>query len=81
MAVNNTRSMNADLHQGCVDSTYISLTPHRGNVENPPIERMTWPQYGNAEKWADDPHIEAHISRSVLPREIKTTGDGDTRAL
>ena len=81
MAINNTRSMNADMHQGVIDRTYIQLTPDRGVVENPPIERLAWPTYANAERFADDPHIESRILRSMLPHEIKTTGDGDTRAL
>jgi hypothetical protein len=30
MAVNKSRSMNADLQQGCVDSSYIMIDPDRG---------------------------------------------------
>ena len=80
MAVNDSRSMNAEFSQGTIDSTYIQLTPNRGNVENPPIERYDWPQYQNVERWPESPFIESHITRrAVIPREIKTTGDGDTR--
>jgi hypothetical protein len=79
MAVNNTRSMNVDFAQGSIDRTYIQLTPDRGNVENPPVERVTWPRYEHVEQWPVDPMLEAHIARAGLPRELKTTGDGDTR--
>jgi hypothetical protein len=76
MAVNSERSMLADFHQGVVDNTYIHLVPNRGNVENPPYDRMTWPIYGQAEKHVDPPFIEAHLARSVLPREARN-GDQD----
>lgn len=79
MAVNDTRSMNEDFHQGTVDNTYIQLTPSRGSVENPPVERMDWPQYQNVERWPESPFLESHARRSMNPREVKTTGDGDTR--
>lgn len=77
MAVNDSRSMIAELHQGLIDNTYIQLTPNRGgNVENPPVARMTWPIYGQAEQHEDPPFIESHLRRSVLPRETRT-GDQD----
>ena len=40
MAVNDSRSMNEDFHQGSIDSTYIQLMPDRANAEVPPIERL-----------------------------------------
>lgn len=79
MSVNQSRSMNEGMTQGSVDNTYIQLTPNRGNVENPPIERMSWPSYQQAEQHVESPFLESHIRRAPLPREIKTTGDGDTR--
>lgn len=79
MAKNMSRSMSAEFSQGGIDCTYIQLAPNRGVVEHPPVERLTWPRYTNAERWSVDPFIEAHISRAGLPREIKTSGDGDTR--
>lgn len=69
MAVNNTRSMNADFHQGIIDRSYIQLTPDRGEVENPPVERLLWPTYAHAEMYADDSHIEAEIVRASRPVE------------
>jgi hypothetical protein len=81
MAVNSSRSMNADFHQGTVDRTFMQLTPNRGNVENVPIERYAWPLFKNVDKFGESPHLEAHIRHSVHPREIKSSGDGDTRAL
>jgi hypothetical protein len=79
MAANQSRSMNGDFAQGSVDCTYIQLTPNRGNPENPPIERLDWPQYQNVEKWPESPFLEAHIRRAAHPREQWTSGDGDTR--
>lgn len=79
MAVNQSRSMMADFHQGSIDRSYIELTPNRGQVENVPVERLAWPTYGHCGMYPSDPFAEAHMWRSQLPREIKTTGDGDTR--
>ena len=77
---NEFESMGASFAQGSVDCTYIQLTPNRKMVEHPPIDRLTWPRYQNAERWSSDPFVEAHMKRSGLPREIKTSGDGDTRS-
>ena len=35
MAVNSSRSMNADFDQGTIDNTYIQLTPNRGATREP----------------------------------------------
>jgi len=78
MAVNNSRSLNAEFHQGHIDRSYIQLTPDRGVVEHPPIERLSWPTYGQAERHMESPFIEAHISRAGLPVEYKTAGAGDS---
>ena len=80
MAVNNTRSMTADFSQGVVDNTYIQIAPDRGNVENPPVERLSWPTYTNAERHIDHPFVEAHIGRAHLPREVKNWGYGTDSA-
>lgn len=69
---NQTRSEGAEFAQGVVDNTYIQLTPNRGNVENPPFERLDWPMYGQAERHIDHPFLEAHMRRAVLPREFTT---------
>lgn len=79
MAVNDSRSMNADFDQGTIDRTYIQLTPDRENVECPPIERMSWPIYGQAEKHAESPFLEADLRKSLHPHEVKTTYGGDAR--
>jgi hypothetical protein len=76
MAVNDSRSMNQDFHQGIVDNTYIQLCPGRGNVEAPPISRLHWPQYNNVEKFVDPPFFEAHVRRSSMPIE-RRNGDSD----
>lgn len=72
MAKNQTRSEGAEFAQGVVDSTYIQLCPNRGNVENPPVERMDWPEYAQAERHIDHPFLEAHMRRAPLPREYPT---------
>lgn len=72
MAKNQTRSEGAEFAQGAVDGTYIQLTPDRANVENPPIERMDWPTYAQAERHIDHPHLEAHMRRAILPEEHLT---------
>jgi len=73
MAKNQTRSMGAEFAQGGVDRSYIQLTPDRGVVENPPVERLCWPTYVNAERCIDHSHLEAHLRRAGLPREHQTT--------
>lgn len=70
---NQTRSEGAEFAQGVVDNTYIQLTPNRGGVvENPPLERMSWPSYTQAEVHIDHPFMEAHLRRAALPQEFKT---------
>jgi len=79
MAVNDTRSMTADFHQGSVDSTYIQIAPDRANVENPPVERLTWPRYRQAEQHKESPFFEAHVRESLKPVEIKSSHGTDPR--
>jgi hypothetical protein len=79
MAKNQTRSMVAEMHQGSIDNSYIQLAPGRAAVENPPTERLGWPQYRNAELWPESPFFEASIRHATRPREIKSSGDDDTR--
>jgi hypothetical protein len=79
MAVNDFDSMNEQFAQGTVDSTYISIAPDRKNVENPPLDRLTWLTYGQAEKHVDPPHLEAHIQHALRPVEYKTRNTGDPR--
>lgn len=69
---NQTRSEGAEFAQGAVDNTYIQLTPNRGNAENPPVERMDWPTYAQAERHIDHPFLEAHMRRAALPSEFTT---------
>jgi hypothetical protein len=79
MAVNDSRSMNEDFEQGIIDNTYIQLTPGRVNVEVPPLERMDWPTYGQAEKHQESPFFESQIRKSTHPHEVKTTYGGEQR--
>lgn len=79
MAVNDSRSMNEDFHQGSIDNTYIQLTPGRVNVEVPPLERMEWPNYAQVERHQESPFFEAHVRKSTHPHEVKTTYGGDRR--
>jgi len=73
VAKNESESMNGAFAQGTVDSSYIALTPDRKNVENPPVERLTWPTYAQAERHIDPPHWEAHLGRAGLPVERKVS--------
>lgn len=80
MAVNDSRSMIADFTQGTIDNTYQMLCPNRGNVENPPLERLSWPIYAQAEEHEDPPFTEAHMRRLPLPRErLGAEGLGEPR--
>lgn len=82
MAVNDSESMNMSFALGSVDSTYVSLTPDRKNVENPPVDRLTWPTYGQAERHIDPPHLEAHLQHAMRPVERKVAsgpGVGEAR--
>ena len=80
MAVNESRSMNMEFHQGCIDETYIQLAPDRGGVPSVvPTERLSWPTYGQAELHADSPFGESRVHRPALPRERKTADAGDLR--
>ena len=80
MAVNESRSMNLEFHQGSIDETYIQLAPDRGGQPSVvPTERLTWPTYAQAERHADPPFWEAMAHRSGLPRERKTGDSGDPR--
>lgn len=80
MAVNDSRSMNADFEQGMIDNTYIQLAPNRQSVEIMPVERMEWPNYIQAERHDESPFFEADIRKSTHPHEVKTTyGGGDPR--
>ena len=71
MAVNDIRSMNHELMMGTTDSSYITLTPDRANVENPPFDRLSWPTYAQAERHWDPSHREGHALHSLLPTENK----------
>jgi hypothetical protein len=71
MAVNDAESMNMAFAQGTVDSTYITIVPDKKNVENPPIDRLTWPTYAQAERHIDPPFLEAHLQHAMRPVERK----------
>lgn len=81
MGVVQNRSMLADFSQGIVDSSYIMLMPDRGGIiDAPPIERLTWPQYRQAELHRDDSMIEAMMAHLPRPVERLTHADnGDQR--
>ncbi len=76
MAVNDSRSMNADFHQGVIDRSYIQLCPDRGVVENPPVDRLAWPTYRAAERFIDNSHVEAAIVQATRPVEYLKTPPG-----
>jgi hypothetical protein len=74
MAVNEFESMNVAFAQGSVDSTYIQLTPNRKMVENPPLDRLTWPTYLQAERHIDPPFLEANLQHAMRPVENLVRG-------
>jgi hypothetical protein len=56
MAVNQTRNMSAEFHQGVEENSYMQLTPNRGGViEHPPYDRLTWPTYAQVLRHCNDP--------------------------
>jgi len=69
MAVNDSRSMTGDFNAGVTDASYIHLVPDRVNVENPPVDRLTWPRYQNAGRWVNQPFYEAHLRNLGRPAE------------
>jgi hypothetical protein len=71
MAVNDSRSMNHEMIMGITDNSYITLTPNRANVENPPFDRLSWPTYAQAERHFDPSHREGHEVQSLKPVENK----------
>lgn len=79
MAVNDTESMNLAFAQGTVDRTYIQVAPDRKNVENPPIDRISWPTYRQAEQHIDPPFMEAHLRQALRPTERKVRTGSDPR--
>ena len=72
--------MVGEFHQGCIDNTYIQLSPDRGGEPAVvPLEKLTWPTYRQAEQHADHPFWETMAQRLPLPRERKTRDSGDLR--
>lgn len=55
------RSLNDELQQGVCDNSYISITPNRGEVENPPVDRYSWPYFAAVDLGRDDPFREARM--------------------
>lgn len=78
MAVNRSRDMVAELHQGVIDNTYIQLAPNRGGVHPVPTERLAWPTYMRAEQRADHP-FEQHPEFLADFHESHTSGTPTTR--
>jgi hypothetical protein len=76
------RSMQAEFSQGIVDNSYIQLAPNRGGqIENYPIDRLSWPTYRQAELHKDDSMIEAMLTHLARPVERLTAHPGDPAAL
>lgn len=59
MAVNRSRDVSIEFHQGIVDNSYMQLCPNRGGViENPPLDRLSWPTYPQVEQHREDLSVE-----------------------
>jgi hypothetical protein len=78
MAVNRSRDMNAELQQGIIDSSYISITPDRDCVENPQLDRLEWPQYAHAEMWPNRSMRPSNVQRAARPAEFTKTHQNGT---
>lgn len=51
MAVNNSRNMVDELHQGVIDGSYMQILPDWGGTGvQPEWERMSWPTYQRVEQ-------------------------------
>lgn len=69
MAVNTSRNMREELEQGLRDGKYIHLSPDWGVNTNPPLDRMSWPTYRQAER-----HDECGCYNDISPREPAPSG-------
>lgn len=78
MAVNRSRDMVSELHQGVIDNTYIQLAPNRGGVHPVETERLSWPTYQRAEQRAAHP-FETHPTFLAEADEVTTKGTPTTR--
>jgi hypothetical protein len=58
MAVNRSRDVAFEFHEGITDNTYMQLCPNRVAVENPPVDRLTWPTYAQVERHREDPAVD-----------------------
>lgn len=62
-------TMLGDFSQGVIDNSYIQLMPNRGGViPVPPLERLDWPTYAQAERHQDDSMIEAMLTHVPRPK-------------
>jgi hypothetical protein len=73
MAVNQSRNMSAEFHTGIEENSYMQLTPNRGGViENPPIERLSWPTYAQCLQHRDA--ADPFAGRRPVAHEVHTGG-------
>jgi hypothetical protein len=78
MAINQSRDMTTELHQGIIDGSYMSITPDWGGAPvNPEWERMAWPTYQQVEQHRDDPFDE-HPLYCGCHHEVATRGTATT---
>lgn len=69
MAVNTNRNMNAELEQGAKDGRYIMLMPDWSTNTQPPVERLSWPTYAQADR-----HQDCECVYPITPREPAPKG-------
>lgn len=74
MAVNQERDMSSEFHQGIEENSYMQLTPNRGCVEHPPVERLDWPTYQQVLRHRHDPMAD----HRPAVHEIHTKGTNTT---
>ena len=78
MAVNRSRDMVSELHQGVIDNTYIQLAPNRGGSHPVEAEKMSWPTYARAEQKPEHPFA-THPNFLADFDEVHTSGTPTTR--
>jgi hypothetical protein len=79
MAVNNSRNMVDELHQGVVDGSYMHVAPDwGGSGVEPRWERLAWPTYQQVESHPEDPFAGHPLWCGCNHHEVMTRGTPTT---
>lgn len=80
MAVNTSRSMNAELQQGVIDGGYIQLCPNWSTEANPQDERLAWPTYQQAERHTENSTQKVPSIDNSIVTQARHRAEGDLRS-